>query len=325
MTNKTWRNVFLTFLFLGVFGRWIFLPAIKNIHQKSHEKEQLNLQIEQLSCVRKRDCQAKDLRQIPNLIGENRALTREYLNTHKNLFTDQQRLFYFLKGFLVGDATGDKTFLSHLNKQNMTYRESFFQGLLLCHHLECFDYFKEYEALLNFEGSKDFKLRLKLKSPYLQWHEKNKHLQVLLSMYQDNQAHSKSIDVIDFIPNHPALKSFIEKHFHKINGEDKSRRASIYLSRYVRGWHQRRVGSLNELSFSQLKYFILSLKNDCPGNLVSVLKAIKEHPLYEKSLKSTLGHELRYLAMDYPKIRKEFRLTKEDMIKDSLCHRSEFN
>ncbi len=329
MTSKTLRNLFLALLFLGVFGRWILLPGIRNVKVRTSGKNQKELKISDLSCLRESSCRIEDLRGIHNLLGDNRVPSRHYLIKNKMSFIENNStLYYYLRAFLVGDTALDKQLSIELGRLSDREFSSFLRGLFQCHHLECQNFFNENKEKLQLEKYVEIGLKLKIKSMAIPWHEKNKYLSRLLDNYHREEAHTHALDIIDYVPNHPKLKRFVEKHFDKIRPGNNSRKAAIYLSRYVKGWHDRKMSKLENLSNTHLEDFIFTLKNDCPGDLKRMVKSIESHKYYlenKAKLRRLMSNEIRYVGKDFPDIRQMYGVKKEDIVQGAMCNRVYFD
>lgn len=320
------RNFFLALIIIGITGRWIIIPAIKSEKVRRELSDKTNISVSKFQCLDKGTCGLSELSSMPFLVGENREKTRQQVLKVEYESHSNPRTYHFLRGSLVKgiDDEDSVSFVNSLDKENKIY---YLQGLFFCQHVECQEFIENHLSKLNLNELDEFRLKFLLRKSG-SWRIKNDYLKELLDMYSRNGEFSKALHLIDHIPNHPRLKRFIEAHYEDVVSDFLIMKASVYLSRYNKGWHVRKLDKLIEKgSLIHIDNFLSTLKNDCPSDMKKIDKffesLLKKNKLNDHS-RELYKESLRYIVTNKDELFKKYNLREQDLVKGSLCHRSSF-
>ena len=324
---QTKRNLFLALIVIGLVGRWMIVPSIKNEKKRREMKANSRVSLSKFSCLDKGTCGLSELSSMPFLLGENRAKTRLELQKYENESMSNIKTFYFLSGSLVR-GRDDQSSLDLLNSLDKAKRQHFLDGLYFCQHLECQQFLDQYMEKFDLVEMREMELKLLLKKAG-SWKVKNGFLKELLDIYASTNQYSKALHIVDVIPNHPRLKKFIEVHYEKVVSDFLIMKAAVFLSRYNKGWHLRKEKSLiKDGSLIHMDQYLATLKNDCPADLMRLDKFVvrlkKEEKINAHSL-NIYRDSLRYLVKENDFLKKKYKITDEEIVEGSLCHRSSFS
>lgn len=270
-------NILLTMVFIGLFGRWVFVPSIKKIYMNKSENHtddfQVGFEQVQTDCIKKRSCLISDLLNPYFLHKENVVTTREYiLDNFTTLRNENEYLSYLLLAHFVNTTSFD--FISGENLAHLTkpQQAGFFEGLFHCVGSECKDYFKLNETHIKKYSTRIQFLKIRLKQEE-SWTKLNKELDELLNLIIENQSYIQLISLIEYIPNHPKLRSSLEKYYLNIFGQKNIEKASFHLSRYNPGWHDRKFSEvLSSRSNPHIDNFLLTMIVGCPQKTMQMIR-----------------------------------------------------
>ncbi|EQC45988.1 hypothetical protein [Bacteriovorax sp. Seq25_V] len=316
MINK---NLFFVLLVIGLFGRWIVVPSLKRLEAgKAVNKINSGLGTG-LECMKLETCTALDLSNPIFLESSRVNETRAYLKKHfESLYSyDGFNTFHLLGQLSKVSKNEDeeKLFLKSLSSKNL---HAFGLGLYHCNSRDCRDYVVAYEASLKEILSERTFLLLKIKSDD-SWELKNRYLDRLLEIIEKEQEYSLAVSLIEFIPNHPRLRKFLEKYYLYLIGQKNIDRAAVHLSRYNPGWHDRTYKEiLNSGLLAHIDAYITTMKIDCPSRLNDIYSGIEK---LSKQSQALAKEEAYYLLNATDSLAKKLNLDPLKFVSDSKCHR----
>lgn len=315
------HHIFAAFIVIGIFGRWIVIPSVKRVKLEKEYQAKKDAKEAQASCFDKGHCSLYDLMRGPELVGEFRPLSVKYL--HKNweeLLKENSYLAWKLRGMLIGDEDNKALFIKSLKELDSRHQKAFLSGLYSCHERACQSFYAK-----NMELWKDDKIyfeevsRLDLKQPG-HWGKKNKILKSLLVNYEEREEYARAIELLEFIPNHPQLKKFVEKFYLKIIGQRNIDNAAVHLARYNNGWADRQFKTILESDVPAHKdAFLGVLKISCPQKLNQIYSYWSQ---WNNNTRKIALNEARYLLKDNEKLREKIGLKKTSLVLGSKCHSS---
>lgn len=271
-------NILLTMIFVGIFGRWVFIPSIKNIYLNKKEAGagedfQVGFEQVQTDCIKKRSCLISDLLNPYFLHNESLKTTREYiLDNFSMLKNENEYLSYLLLAHFVNTTSFDFVSGENLAHLTLAQQAGFFEGLFHCAGSECKEYFKLNEEHIKKYATRIQFLKIRLKQEE-SWTKLNKELDELLNLIIQNQSYIQLISLIEYIPNHPKLRSSLEKYYLNIFGQKNIEKAAFHLSRYNPGWHDRKFSEVfSSKSSPHIDHFILTMIVGCPQKTMEMVQ-----------------------------------------------------
>lgn len=293
--------ILLTMIFVGLFGRWVFVPAINNLHQQKNVKSPNDFQIEfagvQKDCISKNKCLISDLLNPYFLQPENQQLARAYILENLSILKKENLyLTYLLIGHFINNESFEFLSGTKLNTLNEEKKAGLFEGLFHCPLVECKKYFEKNKEYIKKNATRIQYLKILLKQEG-SWVEHNKELDELLGLIVKNETYIQLISLIEYIPNHPKLRANIEKYYLKIFGQRNINKAAFHLARYNQGWHDRKFNEVfTSKSSPHIDGFIEMMKVGCPQK-INEMKVIYFNKLNAVSQKLFLN-EVKLFADD---------------------------
>ena len=315
MANK---NIFLTLLLLGLIGRWIVVPAIKRMEAVNQINKIDQISDIQFECIKKTSYTAIELTNPFFLEASRIGLTREYLRNYgEGLYSQDAFNTSFLRGLTAKKTTNenDQEFINSLSENDL---KSFILGLYQCSNSECRDFTTTNLATLENKIDPRSRLLLKIKSDE-PWSIKNKYVEEFLFLVEKDEAYSMMIFLVEYIPNHPRLRKYLEKYYLKIIGQKNIDKAAVHLSRYNSGWHDRKyVEILSSKNLAHIDSFIQTMRIDCPRKAEKIYQVVNG---LSKQTQQLAIEEAYYILGPTDKLAKELKLDSLKFIEDSKCHR----
>lgn len=310
-------HYFLVLIAIGIIGKWVVMPSVKTMKLRQ-DREREKQQKEVLSsCFLRGKCSVSELLSMRSQTGNQKEQLREYvLKNWGTLVHQSPKTMWYLKAQIITAEDINEEFISDILKLSKFNQQAFLQGLSHCHNRHCLDFGKKYYARFNQEDFYDEINLIRIKVPG-HWSEKNDILKRLLDSYESSREFTKAATLIDFIPNHPMLKKFLEKHYLRVIGHTHIEKVALHLARYNPGWHDRNYKRVMKSRYmAHIDAFLLNMKVGCPQKLKEIF-SYKSY--WNEATLEIAKKEARYLFKEMSPVVSDLGLKKEDFIASSKC------
>ena len=314
------HSFLLTIIAVGVFGRWVLVPSLNRLKERGERQAAEAKKVVVTSCFSVDKCSIEELYSMRFKNSENRPLLRKYILSHWDEISQTHlKQLWYLRAQVINDEDLENSLLKSVKLLNKDLQKSFLRGLFLCHHRACTSFSKKninaWDKTIYFEEVNS--LQIKLPGS---WSKKNKYLVALLTSYSKSAEFTKAVALIDYIPNHPKLKKFIESNYLKIIGQRNIEKVTYHLARYNSGWHDRSYKSvLESREGAHIDSFIRNMKVGCPQKLDLIFSYWSG---WSNATRSFAKLEAKYLFGKVTKQTKMMGLTVKDFVEESKCTNS---
>jgi len=293
------------------------MPSIKTMKKKQdHKREALQKEVV-TSCFLRGKCSVQELLSMHSQTGNRKEMLKNYLiKNWQELLADSPTTSWYLRAQVIDEGDINQEFLTEVLKLPKNFQHAFLKGLANCHNRHCLDFGKKYhESFSSEEFFEEIHLIL-IKAPG-SWVQKNKLLKKLLESFSKSREFTKAVSLVDYIPNHPLLKKYLEKHYLNIIGQSQIEKAALHLSRYNQGWHDRNVRRvLNSLYSAHIDAYLKYMRVGCPQRLEKIYSYKKK---WNSATQLIAKNEAKYLFKEINSYPRDLGLRKMDLIQDSKC------
>jgi hypothetical protein len=308
---------FLALIIIGILGKWVVMPSVKRMKMEQKalaEKQQKEVVT---SCFSRGKCSITELLSLESQNGNRRELLRNYVLKNWNEISSQsQKTAWYLRAQVITAEDIKQSFLDSVLALDKNLQHSFLKGLSLCHNRHCLDFGKKFYTSWSQEEFFEEVSLIRIKVPG-HWSKKNKILKGLLDTFEYSGEFTKAVALIDFIPNHPSLKKFLEVNYLKIIGQSNIDKVALHLARYNSGWHDRSIAKImGSLSNSHIDSYLRNMKVGCPQKVLDIYKFRNG---WNSVTKEVARVEAKYLFNQSNEITRELGLKDIDFVSESKC------